>query len=81
MSDFKDSHDATPAPDGGKSNAEYNQAHGRVANAPVNGGDRQAAYDALLHCPKASPQKAGWSADKPAKAAKSGPKSTPGYLS
>lgn len=30
------------------SGQNYNTAHGRKANAPVSGGDRHAAYDALL---------------------------------
>jgi hypothetical protein len=37
----------TPAPDG-KTRGAYNTAHGRKANAPLSGGSRQAAYDALL---------------------------------
>jgi hypothetical protein len=41
------------APDGGKTRAEYNKAHGRRPNAPLSGGDRQAAYDALLSKGKA----------------------------
>ena len=40
------------APDGGTSRVDYNKAHGRKVGAPLSGGDRQAAYDALLS-PKA----------------------------
>lgn len=31
-----------------ESGLNYNEARGRKANAPTSGGDRQAAYDALL---------------------------------
>ena len=51
---FKASHDAKLEPDGGKTLAEYNLALGRKANAPVLGGDRQAAYDSLLSSGKAA---------------------------
>ena len=40
--------EVAPAPDGAASRAQYNKAVGRKADAPLSGGDRQAAYDALL---------------------------------
>lgn len=36
------------SPDGAQSPEQYNRDHGRKPNAPTSGGDRQAAYDALL---------------------------------
>jgi hypothetical protein len=39
--------DAKVAADG-KARGAYNKAHGRKANAPLSGGSRAAAHDALL---------------------------------
>lgn len=45
---IKASHNAETSGFEKPSQAEYNKAHGRKADAPLSGGDRQATYDSLL---------------------------------